>query len=831
MKTSAYNKQPIARADLHVHSCHSKHPSEWILQRLGASESYTPVEAVYRQAKEQGNTYVTLTDHNTIDGALELCRLHPDDCFISTEATAYFPEDGCKVHVLCYGITPEQFSAIQRARSNIYNLRDYLRHENIACSVAHATFSVNGLLSLDHLERLLVLFDVFEAINGTRGQEGNRVWQQVLQSFSADDLARLSAKHRLDPWGERSWMKGTTGGSDDHSGLFAGYTWTRAEAASKETFLDAVRQRHTTAGGRYGDYRALAYGIFKIASEHCQRRQGGAGGLAGLLSAILFQASGPGLRDRLFLRKLGFRRSTRDQILFQFLSNLREIAADASESGPDWQVVHAHDALAVMLDEFTAEIARSLESGVRGQQSQDILQYFSSALPAALMATPFISTLRLLNKGRSLNDELTNAFKLEQAGAAKRVLWFSDTISDLNGVSMTLGEVASCAHHERASLRVVGCPTAAERSHPICERLLALPCIYEITPAFCSSHTVRFPSLLRSLDTIAAAKPDKIIISTPGPVGLTGYLAARLLGVPCAGVYHTDFARQAEDIVSDRQVSDVVASFVNWFYARMDELYVPSDYYMTLLADQGHDRAKMRLFRRGLGANYTQISERHIREVAGHWVRSGCVTLLYTGRVSADKNLQFLAEVFESLVAEGADAQLLIAGDGPEREALEQRLKPLGGRVRMLGRVNRDDLRAFYAVSDVLVFPSETDTFGMSVLEAQTFGLPALVSQRGGPQEIIQNGKTGYALDTHSVEPWVKTCRALIDAKLKNPAGYSAWRNEIRAAFAGRPTWSQLIDELTERPRAQGAEGAAGLTPSLSRRFSPSPSSTRPASM
>ncbi len=115
MNEISFPARRILKADLHVHSCHSKNPGEWILQRLGARESYTSVEAVYQQAKAQGNAFVTLTDHNTIDGALGLCRLHPDDCFISVEATAYFPEDGCKIHVLCYDITPEQFNVIQRA--------------------------------------------------------------------------------------------------------------------------------------------------------------------------------------------------------------------------------------------------------------------------------------------------------------------------------------------------------------------------------------------------------------------------------------------------------------------------------------------------------------------------------------------------------------------------------------------------------------------------------------------------------------------------------------------------------------------------------------------
>jgi len=833
MTKTAYNRNSTARVDLHVHSCHSKHPGEWILQRLGAQESYTPVETIYRQAKEQGNTYVTLTDHNSIDGALELCRLHPDDCFVSTEATAYFPEDGCKVHILCLGITPEQFAVIQRARENIYNLRDYLRQENIACSVAHATFSVNSRLTFEHLEKLLVLFDVFEGINGTRGQEGNRVWEQALRSLTPSDIARLSAKHHLDPWGPESWKKGLTGGSDDHAGLFMGYTWTRAEAASREEFLNAVRSKQTTPGGRTGDYKALAYGIYKIASEHIRQKQGGSSGLTGLLMSILFRESGPGLRERLFMRKLGMRRSARDRILARFLERLREITQDASEFGPDWQIVHAYDALAGLLDELTFEIAHSIEQGMNGKTDQDLLQYLSSVLPPLLFATPFISTLRVLNKSRELNNQLIEAFQLKPRGSAKRVLWFSDTVADLNGVSVTMNEIADCARKEGAPLRLVGCLSQQEARLPIADKVLQLPCIYEVTPAFYTAHTVRFPSLLRSLDTIADAQPDKIVISTPGPVGLTGYLAARLLGVPCVGVYHTDFATQTEAVIGDRQIVDWVSRYVNWFYARMDEIHVPSRFYMTRLADQGLDRSRMRLFRRGLDAAFATVGERHLREAKLRWFRDPTVpTLLYSGRLGKEKNLALLTDVFKGLCEQGVKVRLLLAGDGPERASLEASLAAYADRVGFTGRIDRELLKAVYRLSDVLLFPSLSDTFGMSVLEAQSLGLPVVVAPYGGPQEIVIDGKTGYVVDTHTPERWAETCRRLLDARQNNPAGYQAWREEIQAAFAAHDSWQHLIDEMTEKKAPfYGEEGTAGLPPSFRRRLSPMPSSTLPASM
>ena len=91
-----------AKVDLHVHSKYSDRPSEWILRRIGAPESFVEPIELYRIAKSRGMDFVTISDHNCIDGALEIAHLA--DTFISDEVTTYFPEDGCKVHFLVCGI-------------------------------------------------------------------------------------------------------------------------------------------------------------------------------------------------------------------------------------------------------------------------------------------------------------------------------------------------------------------------------------------------------------------------------------------------------------------------------------------------------------------------------------------------------------------------------------------------------------------------------------------------------------------------------------------------------------------------------------------------------
>src|SRR5690242_11007196 len=92
-----------SRADLHVHSKYSDRPSEWLLRRIGAPESFTEPLEVYRRARARGMAFVTISDHNRIEGALEIAHL--PGTFLSNEVTTYFPEDGCKIHCLVSGIT------------------------------------------------------------------------------------------------------------------------------------------------------------------------------------------------------------------------------------------------------------------------------------------------------------------------------------------------------------------------------------------------------------------------------------------------------------------------------------------------------------------------------------------------------------------------------------------------------------------------------------------------------------------------------------------------------------------------------------------------------
>jgi len=115
MKTEyLHMKGTLLKADLHVHSKYSRRPSAWVLRKIGCSESYTEPKNLYALERDRGMDLVTITDHNTLAGSLEIAHL--ENTFLREEITTYFPEDRCKFHILAYDITEKQHEDISVLR-------------------------------------------------------------------------------------------------------------------------------------------------------------------------------------------------------------------------------------------------------------------------------------------------------------------------------------------------------------------------------------------------------------------------------------------------------------------------------------------------------------------------------------------------------------------------------------------------------------------------------------------------------------------------------------------------------------------------------------------
>ena len=160
----------MALVDLHLHSRASTETGNWFLKNAVLPESYTDPEQAYRKAKDHGMDFVTLTDHDTIRGALEIAH-HPD-AFVSVEATTRFPDDDTPLHVLCWNISESDFAAIDAARPNVFELVDELERRGVTHALAHPLYRIGAALTPAHVEKCLLLFPIWEGRNGARSRDG-----------------------------------------------------------------------------------------------------------------------------------------------------------------------------------------------------------------------------------------------------------------------------------------------------------------------------------------------------------------------------------------------------------------------------------------------------------------------------------------------------------------------------------------------------------------------------------------------------------------------------------------------------------------------------------
>src|SRR5262245_26679565 len=185
----------MARCDLHVHSRYSTDSGNFALRKARFGESYTEPERIYRICKARGMDLVTITDHNTVEGAVRIAHL--PDAFVSVEVTTQFPDEEIPLHVLVWNLTEEDHRDLQPCRPSVFELVAFLRERNLAHALAHPLYRMGEALTVAHIEKLLLLFAVWEGRNGARSRESNELACRIAQAHSPIELARLADRHGI----------------------------------------------------------------------------------------------------------------------------------------------------------------------------------------------------------------------------------------------------------------------------------------------------------------------------------------------------------------------------------------------------------------------------------------------------------------------------------------------------------------------------------------------------------------------------------------------------------------------------------------------------------
>lgn len=372
-----------------------------------------------------------------------------------------------------------------------------------------------------------------------------------------------------------------------------------------------------------------------------------------------------------------------------------------------------------------------------------------------------------------------------------RVLLFTDTLADVNGVARFIRDMGRCADHAGRSLTLV---TSTRLPCPSDPWIVNLPPRLATSMPGYPTLDIVSPPWRRVRALLRRLRPHAVHISTPGPVGLAARWAAARVGIPMLGVHHTDFPSYVEHLFDDRALAWIAERGLRWFYRPFARVLTRSAQFTGRLADGGYPCARLKRLRPG--TDIRAFSPGHAD--AGIWARlglgrPGVAKVLYVGRVSVEKNLPFLAAIWpvieRQLAAIGLAADLVVIGDGPYRAALTARLRADSPSAYFAGARHGAELAALYASADLLVFPSATDTLGQVVLEAQASGLPVIVADAGGPKEIVRPGVTGLVLPAHDQAAWTRAVVELVaDADRARAMGRAAraWaeNHDIADSFA-----------------------------------------------
>ena len=762
-----------SRVDLHCHSTASHFSRLGVQRSLGLPECATPPQEVYELAKRRGMDFVTITDHDTIAGCLEL-EDRPD-CFVSEELTARFAGEPQAVHVLCFGITVGDHEWLQAHSGDVEACAAYLHENGIACALAHPFFNVAAPLTRRHRRRLAELFPVWEVRNGSRAAELNMPAAVYVDTHGGTGI----------------------GGSDDHAGVDIGRTFTEVpDARTPEEFLRHLLRGDAEAGGEQGSAAKWTHAAMALATRALGEMAPADDALSSAMrKEVLREGPDPAAVLKMAERVIGEGALREGKVATDLGPDDARCLLEAWLDGMGLDLRGRELIAYLQSDGFShADLYRrarrihdrrlraAVERGTAAASTGDLRGAVDGLFEAIVPAVPYAPSTVFLGAEKA---------KLRsREGSRGRVALIADGIGSMHGVTHTIEQI-----RERGvpgfDVDVIGTDPGVDRR---------LPAAAELELPLYPGMALGVPGLPDLVETLADGGYDLVHVTAPGPAGIAATLLGRVTGVPLLASHHTELAAYAGIRSGDGGVEAIARAGLGAFYGAPEVVLSPSPAADASLLDLGVDPARIGRWERGVD------TDRFDPVKADRDAYPGEIKVLYAGRMTREKGVDLLAESF--LRARDADPRLhlLLAGGGPEEGELRARL---GEHATFLGWLGGEELARAYASADVFLFASATDTYGQTILEAGASGLPVVAVAEGGPAALVENRHTGLL------------CRPDPDhlaGALLQLASSPALRHQLGAAAvlaAHERSWERALGQLAAGYRRALDARAAGTRQAL----------------
>ncbi len=333
-------------------------------------------------------------------------------------------------------------------------------------------------------------------------------------------------------------------------------------------------------------------------------------------------------------------------------------------------------------------------------------------------------------------------------GRPLNIAIFSDSaLPILNGVSVSIDALMDGLRERGHSVHLFTSGYPGHHDHdPNTHRFFALP-----TP-FAKAYPLSLPPFFQMLPEFRAHKFDLIHTHTPFTIGFVGLRWAESHGIPLVTTYHTLYDKYTHYIplFPKRFLKYKIAKHTNYYYNRVQHVITPSKFSKEWLSRHQINRP-ITVIPTGVPDPIVlpkETARLHLKS------QNDRIVALYCGRIAIEKNLDVLIHAVARMIPENPNLRLWIVGDGPARETYRRLARDLGigDKVKFWGFIERDQIGKYYSAADLFMFASQTETQGLVIQEAMSYGLPCVLVGGGGADDTVIDGENGIITASSSIE-------------------------------------------------------------------------------
>ncbi len=341
---------------------------------------------------------------------------------------------------------------------------------------------------------------------------------------------------------------------------------------------------------------------------------------------------------------------------------------------------------------------------------------------------------------------------------------------EVNGVAMTLAKLVQGLSHRNHDVQLIR-PRQTKTDSPMSDSSLEEVLMRGMPIPRYPELKLGLPSKKTLVKTWTLRRPDVVHIATEGPLGWSALQAAKVLKLPVTSDFRTNFQSYSKHYGVGWLRKPIVA-YLRKFHNATACTMVPTRELMRTLSQNGF--ANLKVVSRGVDTKLFNISKRDTSLRSSWGATDDTKVLISVGRMAPEKNLDQVLKTYEALKVTGQAFKLVMVGDGPLKEQFQKRYPE----IIFPGMLSQSNLAAYYASSDLFIFPSQTETFGNVTLEALASGIPVLAFDCAAARDWVQTGVNGWLVAEN------------------NPEGFAA---QAVAIFNSK----DLLDQITESTRQQ----------------------------